>query len=153
MSPLLFSVMLLTGSPCARDTHSDDQTTDRRHDVDLLVMGTQGHRGVERAVSGSVAEDERPACRGRIATRTGISLWLTVCCRRRTCSFPNQHIPEVDPVSDDLRETLRWVTEAVRDVYASRLQRLILFGSRARGDATAESDVDVLVVLEGQIRI
>jgi len=62
-------------------------------------------------------------------------------------------MPETaSPVSDELRETLRWATASLRDIYGARLKRLILFGSRARGDATPESDVDVLVVLEGPIR-
>ncbi len=31
-------------------------------------------------------------------------------------------------------------------LYGPRLDRLMLFGSRARGDADAESDIDVMVV-------
>lgn len=31
------------------------------------------------------------------------------------------------------------------------MSQLILFGSQARGDATEDSDVDVLVVLEGEV--
>jgi len=31
----------------------------------------------------------------------------------------------------------------------SRLDRLVLYGSRARGDARADSDIDVLVVVRG----
>ncbi len=31
------------------------------------------------------------------------------------------------------------------------LRELVLFGSRARGDAVADSDMDVLVVLDGEI--
>lgn len=55
------------------------------------------------------------------------------------------------PVSEELRETLRWATASLRDIYGARLKRLILFGSQARGDATPESDVDLLVVLEGPV--
>jgi predicted nucleotidyltransferase len=36
----------------------------------------------------------------------------------------------------------------LRALYGERLQRVVLFGSRARGDADPESDLDLLVVLE-----
>lgn len=55
------------------------------------------------------------------------------------------------PVHGELQETLRWATGHLREIYGSRLKRLILFGSQARGDATPESDVDVLVVLAGPV--
>lgn len=41
----------------------------------------------------------------------------------------------------------RFVT-GVRRVYGSRVHRILLYGSRARGDADGDSDVDVLVVLD-----
>jgi predicted nucleotidyltransferase len=34
-------------------------------------------------------------------------------------------------------------------IYGERLERTVLFGSHARGDASEHSDVDVLVVLRG----
>ena len=37
--------------------------------------------------------------------------------------------------------------------YRERLDRIILFGSQARGDATAESDIDVLIVLQDPVDI
>ena len=37
-------------------------------------------------------------------------------------------------------------------LYGSRLDRMLLFGSQARGDATDGSDVDVLVVLQGDVQ-
>lgn len=36
-------------------------------------------------------------------------------------------------------------------LYAERLVHLVLFGSQARGDAEPSSDIDVLVVLKGQV--
>lgn len=36
-------------------------------------------------------------------------------------------------------------------IYGKRLARLILFGSHARGDAAPGSDLDVLVVLHGDV--
>jgi len=36
----------------------------------------------------------------------------------------------------------------VRQVYGPRLHRVVLYGSRARGDAEPDSDIDVLIVLD-----
>ncbi len=40
----------------------------------------------------------------------------------------------------------------LKRIYGDRLVRLILFGSQARGDAGSESDIDMLVVLDGPVR-
>jgi predicted nucleotidyltransferase len=40
------------------------------------------------------------------------------------------------------------LTAALRGRFGARLHRLTLFGSRARGEAHEESDVDVLVVID-----
>ena len=37
---------------------------------------------------------------------------------------------------------------AVRQAYAERLDRVVLYGSRARGEAVNGSDVDTLVILD-----
>ncbi|MBI5565299.1 MAG: nucleotidyltransferase domain-containing protein [Chloroflexi bacterium] len=39
----------------------------------------------------------------------------------------------------------------LRQLYGKRLQDVILFGSYARGDAWAGSDIDVMVVLAGEV--
>jgi uncharacterized protein len=38
--------------------------------------------------------------------------------------------------------------DAVRAIYGDRVERIVLFGSRARGDALPDSDYDVAVFLE-----
>jgi predicted nucleotidyltransferase len=38
---------------------------------------------------------------------------------------------------------------ALDKVYGERIERVVLFGSRARGDARPDSDYDVLVFLKG----
>ncbi|MEO2151676.1 MAG: nucleotidyltransferase domain-containing protein, partial [Thermococcus sp.] len=36
----------------------------------------------------------------------------------------------------------------VKEVFGDRVEEVVIFGSRARGDAKPESDLDVLVVLD-----
>jgi len=52
--------------------------------------------------------------------------------------------PELAAVLDRLRRHFE-------TVYGDRLVECVLFGSRARGDAQAGSDADVLVVLRGPV--
>jgi predicted nucleotidyltransferase len=49
------------------------------------------------------------------------------------------------PPYDD--PALRRFRSALADAYGDRIESVILFGSRARGDATPESDYDVAVFL------
>ena len=39
----------------------------------------------------------------------------------------------------------------LRSLYGERLKDVILFGSHARGEARADSDIDVMVVLRGDV--
>ncbi|MEM9734364.1 MAG: nucleotidyltransferase domain-containing protein [Pseudomonadota bacterium] len=41
--------------------------------------------------------------------------------------------------------------EGLQSLYGNRLQAAILFGSRARGDHTFDSDFDIAVVLDGPV--
>ncbi len=45
------------------------------------------------------------------------------------------------------RSALQQFAEAMKSLYGNRLSRVLLYGSRARGDASEASDIDVLVVL------
>jgi UTP:GlnB (protein PII) uridylyltransferase len=58
--------------------------------------------------------------------------------------------PESD--NTDIQPLLADLRAALEALYGDRLVRLVLYGSQARGDAHAESDVDVLVVLEGPVQ-
>lgn len=49
--------------------------------------------------------------------------------------------PQDDPV-------LKHFRAAVAEIYGEQLERVVLFGSRARGDADADSDYDVAVFIE-----
>jgi predicted nucleotidyltransferase len=52
--------------------------------------------------------------------------------------------PEIKPILAELKREFA-------AIYGDRLVKLVLFGSHARGEATAESDIDVLVVLKGPV--
>ena len=50
-----------------------------------------------------------------------------------------------------IRDILKEFREEVENLYESRLKSIILYGSWARGDATEDSDIDLLIVLEGKV--
>lgn len=51
------------------------------------------------------------------------------------------------PITDD--PILARFRAALAEVYGSRLERVVLYGSRARGEARPDSDYDVAVFLHG----
>ena len=53
-----------------------------------------------------------------------------------------------------LREPLRnEIRSRLEAVFRDRLQRVLLFGSEARGEAREDSDVDLLVLLAGPVQL
>jgi len=38
--------------------------------------------------------------------------------------------------------------QGLKKIYGEQLDKIVLFGSQARGDATPESDIDILIVLK-----
>jgi len=50
-----------------------------------------------------------------------------------------------------IREILREFRQEVEKLYDKRLKSIILYGSWARGDATVDSDIDLLIILEGEV--
>ena len=53
--------------------------------------------------------------------------------------------------ADQLRALSQEVKQALTELYGDRLDRVVLYGSYARGDFHKESDVDYMVVLRGEV--
>ena len=50
---------------------------------------------------------------------------------------------------ENLKKILQEIAELLRNVYGERLRAVILHGSVARGTQTKDSDVDIMVLIEG----
>lgn len=50
-----------------------------------------------------------------------------------------------------MREAIKEFKTAIQKLYGRRLKEVILYGSWARDEATAESDIDLIVVLAGDV--
>jgi predicted nucleotidyltransferase len=51
-----------------------------------------------------------------------------------------------------LRRILRVLQKELKDTLGERVEKVILYGSQARGDARDDSDIDVLVVLKDDFK-
>lgn len=51
-----------------------------------------------------------------------------------------------------LRRILRALQKELKDTLGERVEKVILYGSQARGDARDDSDIDVLVVLKDDFK-
>lgn len=54
-------------------------------------------------------------------------------------------------VNEALATILQELRETLVAVYGERLFQIILFGSQARNEASADSDIDILIVLNGEV--
>jgi predicted nucleotidyltransferase len=50
-----------------------------------------------------------------------------------------------------VRNALQDLKQGLQQLYGERLRSLYLYGSYARGEATEDSDVDVLIMLKGEV--
>ncbi len=58
------------------------------------------------------------------------------------------------PIAEEkLNTLLTELRHGLIELYGPRLARLILYGSQARGDAEPGSDIDVMVVLAGKVKV
>jgi uncharacterized protein len=53
----------------------------------------------------------------------------------------------------DKMALLARIKARLQDVYGDRLRGVVLYGSEARGEATLDSDIDVLVLLTGPVAL
>ncbi len=54
-------------------------------------------------------------------------------------------------MSASIQNILRELRRRLEALYGDRLVKVILFGSQARGDASPDSDIDVAIVLNGDV--
>lgn len=55
------------------------------------------------------------------------------------------------PASDEVRNAIQRFLDKALAEHGNKIERVILYGSVARGDAREESDVDLLVVWDGPV--
>ncbi|MBO1350376.1 MAG: nucleotidyltransferase domain-containing protein [Hormoscilla sp. GUM202] len=51
-------------------------------------------------------------------------------------------------MNDRMKNILTKIDRGLAKIYGERLDKIILYGSQARGDARLDSDIDILIVLK-----
>lgn len=51
----------------------------------------------------------------------------------------------------EIKGLLPRIRKIIEDIYGTRLKELILYGSFAKNNATVDSDIDIMVVIKGNI--
>ena len=59
----------------------------------------------------------------------------------------------MDGETRTLEDVIRELDGGLRELYGARHRGLVLYGSHARGEADEGSDVDLLLLLEGQVQV
>lgn len=54
-------------------------------------------------------------------------------------------------MSEPVKQIIDEFVQRAQSLYGDRLERIVVYGSCARNDATAESDIDLAVVLTGEV--
>jgi predicted nucleotidyltransferase len=62
--------------------------------------------------------------------------------------FPSISVGMVSKVPECIAPILKRVKESLKKLYGKKLKKIILYGSYARGDATDDSDIDLLILLD-----
>lgn len=47
-----------------------------------------------------------------------------------------------------IKQIINKTHQGLENIYGEQLEKVILFGSQARGDATSDSDIDILIVFK-----
>jgi predicted nucleotidyltransferase len=53
-------------------------------------------------------------------------------------------------MSTDIRPILKKLKRGLTEIYGEQIDRILLYGSRARGDERSDSDIDILIVLKNE---